>query len=61
MVKAWFKDGKEDANLSIIKVKPQSAYYWDIEGNKMINFLKIVSSIAIGTTLDLGKQGSIKI
>jgi len=61
LVKAWFKDGKEDANLSIIKVKPQSAYYWDIEGNKMINFLKIVSSIAIGTTLDLGKQGSIKI
>lgn len=40
MIKTWFKGGKDDPTISIIKVKPQSAYYWDADGNKMINFLK---------------------
>lgn len=61
LVKAWFKEGKDDPNISIIKVKPQSAYYWDTDGSKMINFFKMVTSIATGTTLDIGKQGEIKI
>ncbi len=37
----WFKDGKDDPNISLIKVVPISAYYWDIDKSKMINLLKI--------------------
>lgn len=59
LVKTWFKEGKEDPNISIIKVTPRNAYYWDTDGNKMINFFKMVTSIATGTTLDIGKQGAI--
>jgi general stress protein 26 len=33
----WFKQGKDDPNISIIKVMPISAYFWDTGGNKMIN------------------------
>lgn len=61
LVKTWFKEGKDDPSISIIKVKPQSAYYWDTDGNKMINFFKMVTSIATGTTLEMGKKGTIKI
>ncbi|MEO6695806.1 MAG: pyridoxamine 5'-phosphate oxidase family protein [Ignavibacteria bacterium] len=59
MVKAWFKEGKDDPNISLIKVNSKSAYYWDVEGNKMINFLKMVASAATGKNLVSSKEGSI--
>jgi general stress protein 26 len=61
LVKTWFKEGKDDPAISIIKVKPTTAYYWDTEGNKMINFLKMVASVATGTTLLHSKEGTINI
>ncbi len=59
-VKAWF-DGKDDPNISLIKVNTKSAYYWDVEGNKMINFFKMLASMATGAELIDAKQGNIKI
>ncbi len=59
--KIWFKDGKEDPNISIVKVTPSTAYYWDTDGNNMINFLKTVASVVTGTNLVTGKQGDLKI
>ncbi len=61
LVKTWFKDGKDDPDISIIKVAPVSAYYWGTEGNKMINFLKMVASVATGTTLLDSQEGSINV
>ncbi len=61
LVKTWFKDGKDDPNISIIKVATDSAYYWDTNGNKMINFFKMVASVATGTTLVDAKEGAITV
>lgn len=46
VAKIWFKEGKDDPNISIIKVTPTTAYYWDTDGNRMINLLKMVASVA---------------
>lgn len=59
--KIWFEEGKEDPNISLIKVKTQTAFYWDTEGNKMINFFKFLASIATGSNLLTGVKGSIKV
>ena len=59
--KIWFKEGKDDPTISVIKVTPKGAYYWDTDGNRMINFLKMVASVATGTNLVTGNQGSIKL
>lgn len=61
VAKIWFKEGKEDPTISVIKVKPTNAYYWDVEGNQMINFLKMTASVVIGKNLVIGKQGELKI
>jgi general stress protein 26 len=61
VAKIWFKEGKDDPTISVIKVKPSSAYYWDTDGNKMINLLKMVASVVTGTNLISGKEGAIKI
>ena len=59
VAKIWFKEGKDDPNISIIKVTPTTAYYWDTDGNKMINFIKMVASVVTGTNLVNGKEGTI--
>jgi general stress protein 26 len=61
VVKIWFKEGKDDPNLSLIKVNTQNAYYWDTDGNKMINFFKMLASVATGSNLVTGVQGSINV
>ena len=61
VAKIWFKEGKNDPSISVIKVTPKGAYYWDTDGNRMINFLKMVASVATGANLVTGNQGSIKL
>ena len=61
IAKIWFKEGKDDPNISIIKVKPSKAYYWDTDGNRMINFIKIVASVVTGTNLVTGNKGALKV
>jgi general stress protein 26 len=61
IAKIWFKEGKNDPNISVIKVTPTTAYYWDTNGNQMINFLKIVASVVTGTNLVTGNQGALKV
>jgi general stress protein 26 len=61
IAKIWFKEGKDDPNISIIKVSPTSAYYWDTDGNRMINFIKMAASVATGTNLISGNQGTLKV
>ena len=61
LVKTWFKEGKDDSNISLIKVNTQSSYYWDTAGNKMINFFKMIASVVSGTTLVDAKEGTINV
>ena len=61
VAKIWFKEGKDDPSISIIKVKPTNAYYWDVDGNQMINFFKMIASVATGTNLVTSKEGAISI
>jgi general stress protein 26 len=61
LVKTWFKDGKDNPNISIVKVTSTSAYYWDTEGNRMINFIKMLASVATGATLVDAKEGALKL
>lgn len=57
----WFKEGKNDPNISVIKVTPKNAFYWDTDGGRMINFLKMVASVVAGKNLLDIKEGALKI
>lgn len=61
VAKIWFKEGKSDPSISVIKVTPSNAYYWDINGNQMINFFRIVASVVTGTNLVSGSHGELKV
>lgn len=61
VVKMWFEKGKDDPDISLLKVRIKSAYYWDTDGNKMINFFKFLASVATGSNLVKNVEGSIKV
>ncbi|HEY9487467.1 MAG TPA: pyridoxamine 5'-phosphate oxidase family protein, partial [Chryseosolibacter sp.] len=61
MVKAWFQEGKDDPNLTLIKVTPEDVYYWEPKHNKMITLFNIAVSAVSGKQMDVGRQGRIEI
>ena len=56
--KAWFQEGKDDPNISVIKIIPEKAYYWDTVHGKMVSLLKIAASVVSGKTIDDRIEGS---
>ena len=61
LVKTWFKEGKDDPNISLIRVSNINAYYWDTKGNQMINFFKMIASVATGKTLVDAEEGALHV
>jgi general stress protein 26 len=61
MVKAWFQGGKDDPEITLLKVAPEEAYYWDTKNNKMVSMLKIAASLVTGKTMDDGVEGTLKV
>lgn len=57
MVKAWFPEGKEDPNLTLLRFEPSDGYYWDTKNGKMVSFLKIAASTITGKGKDDGVEG----
>ena len=62
IVKAWFKEGEHDPSISLIKVTPIDAYYWDTKDNKMVSLIKIAIGVITGVTKDDGGiEGTLKV
>jgi general stress protein 26 len=61
IVKAWFPDGVADPNLGLLKVQPTEVYYWEAESGKMVQFLKMATSIVTGKRLADSAEGSINL
>lgn len=62
MAKTWFKEGKDDPNISLLKVIPEDAYYWDTKNNKMVSLIKFaMGAIGINPKDDGGIEGKLKV
>jgi general stress protein 26 len=59
-IKAWFPEGLDDPNLTLIKVTPAVAEYWDSSSSKMVVVFSMLKAIVTGDTPDLGKHETIK-
>lgn len=62
LANAWF-DGKEDPNVSIIRVTPDETYYWDTKAGKLVTMISYVGAAISGTKLDNseGVEGEINV
>jgi general stress protein 26 len=59
LAKAWFTDGKDDPSITVIKVIPESSYYWDTQHGKMISMFKFMAGAIAGERMNEGIQGKI--
>lgn len=59
---AWF-DGKDDPDVSIIRVTPEEVYYWDTKFGKFVSMINFISTIIVGKNTDNsdGVEGKIKV
>lgn len=58
-VKAWFKEGKDDPQLTLIKVIPEKGHYWDTRLGKVASMLSIAKAVLTGTRDDSGVEGDL--
>ena len=61
MAKAWFENGEDDPDITLIRVIPDEGHYWDTKNGKLISMLKIAAAALTGTQMDGGIEGKIKI
>jgi general stress protein 26 len=61
LAKAWFTEGKNDPRITLLKVVPEEAYYWDTKTNKMVAMLKILTAAVTGQTMDDSVEGKLAV
>lgn len=61
IAKTWFNEGVDDPELTLIRVHPEDAYYWDTKHNKAITLLSYLAGAITGTEMNNGVQGKISV
>jgi len=59
LYKAWFKDGLEDPDLTLIRVHVESADFWDSPSSKVVQLLAFTKAVITGkdTKSTMGDRG----
>ncbi|TAE31999.1 MAG: pyridoxamine 5'-phosphate oxidase [Cytophagales bacterium] len=56
MAKPWFPEGKDDPQLTILKVHTNMAEYWDSNSSRMVRFLEMARAAVTGDTYKEGEN-----
>lgn len=59
LLKVWFQGGKDDPNITLLKVVPTNVYYWDNKHGDVIAFAKMAASVITGKTMDDSIEGNL--
>ncbi|MCY7356280.1 MAG: pyridoxamine 5'-phosphate oxidase family protein [Rudanella sp.] len=54
--KPWCPEGKDDPELTLLKVHTDMAEYWDSTSNRMIRFLEMARAAVTGDTYEEGEN-----
>lgn len=54
--KPWFPAGKEDPELTLLKVTTEMAEYWDANSSRIVRLFQMVSGAITGTPPDMGEN-----
>ena len=60
-VKAFFPDGIDDPKLTLIKITPSDAEYWDSSSSSMVVLFNVLKAAVTGHMYDEGKHGKIEL
>ena len=57
ILKTWFTEGVNDPRITVLKVVPESGYYWDNKHGNLVAGAKMLIGAAIGKTMDDSIEG----
>lgn len=60
MVKAWFPEGLDDPNISLIKVNFEKGAYWVTEESKLSQAFEITKALLTKQKADLGNHATVE-
>ena len=62
MLKAWFPDGLETPNLTLVKVQGETAEYWEAaHSSRVVTMLGMVKAAVTGKTPDAGENETVRL
>jgi general stress protein 26 len=61
ILKTWFTGGEDDPRITVLKVTPESGYYWDNKHGDVVAGVKMLIGAAIGKTMDDSIEGRVKL
>lgn len=56
VMRAWFPEGLEDPRLTLLKVTPSSAEYWEAGGSRIGQMIDIAKAVVSGNTYKQGEH-----
>ena len=56
VLKAWFPDGPDQADVALLKVKVKKAEYWDTPSSTIAQAISFVSAIFSGKQVEMGEN-----
>jgi general stress protein 26 len=57
----WFTRGKDDPEITLLRVRPMRGHYWDTKHNKMVELAEISAGTVVGRTLVDSFEGSLNV
>ena len=60
-LKAWFPKGLEDPELSLLKVTPEKAEFWDTPGSAVVHAIGFVKAIVTGKPANPGDHAKLNL
>jgi general stress protein 26 len=57
--KAWFPEGKNDPNISVVRVEVESVEYWEAASSKMVQVAGLVKSLVTGESYRPGENKTV--
>jgi general stress protein 26 len=61
ILKAWFPDGPEQADLALLRVRVEKAEYWESPSSSVAQVFSFVSAIVTGKQVEMGENKKINL
>ncbi len=61
IAKAWFEEGKDDPDITLLKVMPDNGHYWDTKNGKLVSTIKIAIAAMTGKEMDGSIEGDLSV
>jgi general stress protein 26 len=61
MFKAWFPEGEDDPQITVIRVDVSEAQYWEASSSKLVFGIKYLAAAVTGGKVDVGESGVVAV